>query len=119
MILIYINDIPGEIKSIYKKSDVGTSLLASVKNKKLFQSNLNLWLEKKNSLLRGYSLSRVNHPNNIKQRDVCIYFKESLLLTRRSYLSKMRECLVTEVMSITKNVFYMPYIGLQVKVMRS
>lgn len=42
MISIYINDIPGEIKSIYKKSNVGTSLLATVKNKKLFQSNLNL-----------------------------------------------------------------------------
>ena len=44
----------------------------------------------------GYSVLRVDHPNNIKRRGFCMYFKESLPLIRRSDVSNMEECLVTE-----------------------
>ena len=42
----------------------------------------------------GYSLLRVDHPNNIKRGGVCIYLKDTLPLIRRSDLSNMKECLV-------------------------
>ena len=47
--------------------------------------------------INGYSLLRVDHPNDIKRGGVCIYFKEYLSLIRRSNLSNMKECLVTEI----------------------
>ena len=34
----------------------------------------------------GYSLSRVDHPDNIKRGGVCIYFRESFSVIRRSTL---------------------------------
>ena len=46
--------------------------------------------------INGYSSLRVDQPNNIK-RGVCMHFKESLPLIRRSDLSSMKECLVTEI----------------------
>ena len=45
--------------------------------------------------INGYSLLKVNHPNNIKQEGVCMYFKQSLPLIRRNDLSNMKEYLVT------------------------
>ena len=47
--------------------------------------------------INGYSLLRVDYPNNIKRGGVCKYFKESLPLIRRSELSNKREFLVTEI----------------------
>ena len=47
--------------------------------------------------INGYSLSRVNHPNKIKQGEVCMYFKESLPLIRWSDLRDMKEYLVTKI----------------------
>ena len=47
--------------------------------------------------INGYSLLRVDHPNNIKREGVCMYFKEFLPLIRRTDLSNMKECLVTEI----------------------
>ena len=47
--------------------------------------------------INGYSLLRVDHPNDIKRGGVCIYFKEYLSLIRRCNLSNMKECLVTEI----------------------
>ena len=46
--------------------------------------------------INGYSLLGVDHPNNIIWGGVCMYFREPLPLIRRSDLSNMKECLVTE-----------------------
>ena len=43
----------------------------------------------------GYSLLRVDHPNNIKRGGLC--FKKYLPLIRRRDLNNMKECLVTEI----------------------
>ena len=55
--------------------------------------------------IRGYWLIRVHHPNNIKRGGVCIYFKESLPLIKRSDLSNMKEYLITEINVNRINVF--------------
>ena len=68
----------------------------------------------------GYSLLRVDHPNIIKRGGVCLYSKESLPLIRRSGLSNMKECLVTEINANNKKCFYIyASIGLQVKFIRT
>ena len=56
--------------------------------------------------INGYSLLKVDHPNNIKQEGVCMYFKESLLLIRRNDLSNMEEYLVTEINANNKKCFF-------------
>ena len=56
--------------------------------------------------INGCSLLRVNHPNNIKQGGVCMYFKKSLPLIRRSDLRDMKECLVTEIIVNNKKCFF-------------
>ena len=56
--------------------------------------------------INGYSLLRVDHPNNIKRGGVCTYFKESLPLIRRSDLSNMKEFLVTEINVNNKKCFF-------------
>ena len=69
--------------------------------------------------INGYSLLRVDHPNNIKRGGVCMYFKEPLPLIRRSDLSNMKECFVTEINVNNERCFFTCLIGPQVKVMRS
>ena len=56
--------------------------------------------------INGCSLLRVDHSNNIKRGGVCMYFKESLLLIRRSDLSNMTECLVTEINVNNEKCFF-------------
>ena len=56
--------------------------------------------------INGYSLLRVDHPNNIKRGGVCMYFKESLPLIRRSDLSNIKECLGTEVNVNNEKCFF-------------
>ena len=56
--------------------------------------------------VNDYSLLRVDHPNNIKLRGVCMYFKESLPLIRRTDLSNMKECLVTEINANNEKCFF-------------
>ena len=46
-----------------------------------------------------------------------MYFKESLPLIRRSDLSNMKECLVTEINANKENTFLHASIGPQIKVM--
>ena len=50
-----------------------------------------------NIQMNGYSLQRADHPNNFKRGGVCIYFKESLPLIKRNYLTNLMDCLVTEI----------------------
>ena len=69
--------------------------------------------------IKSYSLLGVDHPNNIKQEGICMYFKESLPLIRGHFLSNMKEYLVTEINVNNKSDFPHTTIGLQVKVMRS
>ena len=56
--------------------------------------------------INGYSLLRVDHPNNIKRGGICLYFKESLPLINRSDLSNMKECLVTEINVNNEKCFF-------------
>lgn len=49
--------------------------------------------------INSQPLLTVNHLNNIKQEGVCMYFKESVPLTRQSNRSNVKECLVTEIQS--------------------
>ena len=69
--------------------------------------------------INGYSLLRVDHPNNINRGGVCMYFKESLPLIRRSDLSNMKECLVTEINVNNEKCFFICLYRSPVKVMRS
>ena len=43
-----------------------------------------------NIRINGYALLRADHPNYIKRRGVCIYFKESLPLIKRNDLTKIK-----------------------------
>ena len=56
--------------------------------------------------INGYSLLRVDHPDNIKQGGVCMYFKESLPLIRPNDLSNMKESLVTEINVYNEKYFF-------------
>ena len=56
--------------------------------------------------ISGYSLLRVDHPNNIKRERHSMCFKELLPLIRRSYLNNMKEYLVTEIHFNNKNCFF-------------
>ena len=40
---------------------------------------------------------RADHPSNTKRGGVCLYYKEHLPITRRGDISKLKECLVTEI----------------------
>ena len=44
--------------------------------------------------LKGYSLMRSDHPNNIKQGVVCIYYKDHLPLIPKPAVTQLNECLV-------------------------
>ena len=50
-----------------------------------------------NIAINKYLLLRANHPKNIKQEGVHLYFKELLPLIKRHELSNKKECLVTKV----------------------
>ena len=53
----------------------------------------------------GYNLERCDHPDDIKQGGVCIFFKENLSLVVRKDLSILRECLVCEVRASNRKCF--------------
>ena len=46
--------------------------------------------------MEGYNLMSADHPDNIKRRGVCLYFKKGLAL-RKIELSHITECLLCEV----------------------
>ena len=50
-----------------------------------------------NIQINGYSLLRADHPNNFKRGGVYIYFKESLPLIRRNFLTTSKDCLVIKI----------------------
>ena len=52
-----------------------------------------------NLRIEGYNLVRCDHPSDLKQGGVCVYFKEHLNLIVRNDLCKLRECLVCEIRS--------------------
>ena len=54
-------------------------------------------LNDENINIDGYSILRVDHPNNNKRGGVCIYFKPSLPLIRKDDLSAMQETIATEI----------------------
>ena len=63
-----------------------------------------------NMEINGHSLLRADHPNDIKRRGVCIYFKESLPLIRRNDLINTKNCLVTEINVNNEKYFFLcPY----------
>ena len=66
-----------------------------------------------------YSFIRSDHPNEIKRGGVCMYFKESLPLIRGNDLTKIKDCLVTEINVNNENCFLPVSPGHQVKVMIS
>ena len=58
-----------------------------------------------NSLsLDGYNLIRADHPNNIKQGGVCIYYRETLPV-KTVQINYLPECLVCEVNYKNKKIF--------------
>ena len=50
----------------------------------------------KNLKIKGYSLTRSDHPSNTKRISVCIYYKESLAL-RFVNITSLTECLICKV----------------------
>ena len=59
-----------------------------------------------NIQINGYSLLRADHPNDIKRRRVCIYFKESLPLIRRNDLTNVKDCIVAEINVNNEKCFF-------------
>ena len=55
--------------------------------------------------LKGYSLIRSDHPNNIKQGGVCIYYKNHLPLIPKPDMTQLTECLVCELKINNKKCF--------------
>ena len=53
--------------------------------------------------LKGYSLIRFDHPNNIKQGGVCIYYKNHLI--PKPAMTQLTECLVSELKINNKKCF--------------
>ena len=47
--------------------------------------------------IKGYSLLRADHPSNTKRSGVCMYYKNYLLVIRRTDLSDFQECIVAEI----------------------
>ena len=58
----------------------------------------------KNLCLDGYKLIRADHPKNIKQGGVCIYYRETLPV-KIIQLSYLPECLVCEINYDNKKIF--------------
>ena len=54
----------------------------------------------------GYNLLRSDHPSNIKRRGVCMFYKDYLPVVRRDDLCALTECIVVEVNSGTKSLFF-------------
>ena len=61
-------------------------------------------LNDENINIDGYSILRADHPRKNKRGGACIYFKQSLSLIRRDYLSTMQEAIVIEI--LVKNEAY-------------
>ena len=54
----------------------------------------------------GYNLLRSDHPSNIKRGGVCMFYKDYLPVIRRHDLCALTECIVVEVNSGTKSLFF-------------
>ena len=66
--------------------------------------------------LDGYKLIRSDHPKDIKQRRVCIDYRETLLVKTLD-INHLPECLVCEYNYENKKSLLLNYIGLLVKPM--
>ena len=55
--------------------------------------------------LKGYSLIRSDHPNDIKQGGVCIYYKNHIPLIPKPAMTQLNECLVCELKVNNKKCF--------------
>ena len=55
--------------------------------------------------LPGYSLIRADHPRDLKEGGVCIYYKEHLPLISKPNLTQLDECLVCELNVGNKKCF--------------
>ena len=67
-------------------------------------------------MIEGYSLLRADHPSKSKCGGVCLYFKEHLPLIRRTDLSILQVCLVTEIIVDNENVFSQAFINPPIKI---
>ena len=54
----------------------------------------------------GYNLLRSDHPSNIKRGGVCMFYKDYLPVIRRDDLCALTKCIVVEVNSGTKSLFF-------------
>ena len=54
----------------------------------------------------GYNLLQSDHPSNIKRGGVCMFYKEYLPVIRCGDLCALKECIVVEVNSGTKSLFF-------------
>ena len=54
----------------------------------------------------GYNLLPSDHPSDIKRGGVCIFYKDYLPVIRRDDLCALTECIVVEVNSGTKSLFF-------------
>ena len=58
------------------------------------------------SNIPGYNLLRSDHPSKIKRGGVCMFYKDYLPVIRRDDLCALTECIVVEVNSGTKSLFF-------------
>ncbi len=58
--------------------------------------------------LEGFScdIFRNDHPSNTKRGGVCLYYKENMCIKQRSDLQILDECVVAEITSQRKKVFF-------------
>ena len=72
------------------------------------ESMLDRTISNNDIFIEGFSrdIYRSDHPSNSKIGGVCLYFRESLPVKRRSDLEELQELIVTEVIISRKKVFF-------------
>ena len=102
------------LNSICARGGIKTSLIEAYNSIHHFdviaisESMLDRTISNDDIFIEGFSrdIYRSDHPSNSKIGGVCLYFRESLPVKRRSDLEELQELIVTEVIISRKKVFF-------------
>ena len=72
----------------------------------IFETHLDNTVDEGNFSLRGYKLTKSNHPGNLKTGAVGLYVKESFPAKTRADLVTIPECIVSEIQLDGKKYFF-------------
>ena len=72
----------------------------------IVETHLDNTVDEGNLTLRGYNLTKSNHPGNLKKGGVGLYVKESFPAKNRADLVTLPECIVSEIQLDGKKYFF-------------